>query len=257
MTATVSYGIVLALAAVILAALPAELGPDRAHPGGVSAGTSLPGDVNCNGAVDAIDATLVLQFSAGLLDSPSCAENGDVNGDGSIDALDAALILQAVAGLFVITAPVDVEGGDEVLFVYTGADVLGGEEVTLAAAFQLGKPVVLSFWAGLCPPCRQEMPIFQALYDERQDEFLMLGVDVGRFTFLGSQSDAEELLDELGITYPTVYVESDTLLRAYNVFRMPAVVFIAANGDVVSQRNGFLSEGEIRERMLEMIDASE
>ncbi len=60
---------------------------------------ALTGDVNCNGSVDAIDATLVLQFSAGLSASMPCAEGADVNVDGGITSVDAALILQFTAGL--------------------------------------------------------------------------------------------------------------------------------------------------------------
>ncbi|MCI0856341.1 MAG: redoxin domain-containing protein [Chloroflexi bacterium] len=256
MKATTFFGIVIALAAAAFVALPVEVGPNHAQSGIVSAGNSLSGDVNCDGSVSAIDAALVLQSDAGLIGSLPCPESGDVNQDGSINALDATLILQFVAGLLGALA-VDVDGGDEVLFVYTGADVLGGEELTFANVFQLGKPVVVHFWAGLCPPCRREMPEFQELYDERQDEFLMLGVDVGRFTGLGSQDDALDLLDELGISYPTVYVESDTLLREYNIFGMPGAVFLTASGDVVSQSTGFITRDEIRERTQEMIDASE
>lgn len=59
----------------------------------------LPGDANCDGAVNAIDAALILQATAQLIDAVSCSENADVNGDGVIDVLDAALILQMDAGL--------------------------------------------------------------------------------------------------------------------------------------------------------------
>ena len=60
---------------------------------------ALTGDVTCDGRVDSIDAAVVLQFGAGLLDSLACQDAGDVNGDGSIDSIDAALILQFTAGL--------------------------------------------------------------------------------------------------------------------------------------------------------------
>ena len=244
---------------VILLATAFSPSPTAAHlrpDSGAVAGTSLGGDIDCSGTVNAIDAALVLQVTAGLPSSPSCMDSGDVNLDGDIDAVDAALILQFVAGLLLTLGPIDIVGGDEPLFVYTGANVLGGSEVTLADAFRLGKPVVLSFWAGLCPPCRQEMPQFQALYDERQDEFLMLGIDVGRFTGLGSQDDAGDLLDELGITYPTAYVDSSRLLREYNIFGMPGAAFVAADGEIISTSTGHLSGDDIIDRVLKLIEAS-
>jgi len=58
-----------------------------------------PGDANCDGNVNSIDAALVLQYSAGLIDSLACQEAADANHSGSVNAIDAALILQYVAGL--------------------------------------------------------------------------------------------------------------------------------------------------------------
>ena len=57
------------------------------------------GDANCDGEVDALDASLVLQQSAGLLPALACPTNADVNHDGQLDARDAALLLQHDAGL--------------------------------------------------------------------------------------------------------------------------------------------------------------
>jgi hypothetical protein len=59
----------------------------------------LPGDVDCDEDVDTIDAVLVLQLAAGLIDGLECPKNADLNGDEKIDSLDAAVILQIVAGL--------------------------------------------------------------------------------------------------------------------------------------------------------------
>jgi hypothetical protein len=59
----------------------------------------LLGDVNCDGQVNPIDAALILQLVAALIDSVRCPQSVDVNHDGAIDPVDAALILQRSAGL--------------------------------------------------------------------------------------------------------------------------------------------------------------
>ena len=57
------------------------------------------GDANCDGAVNSIDAAVILQLSAGLSEGVSCPANADVDSSGDITSLDATLVLQAAAGL--------------------------------------------------------------------------------------------------------------------------------------------------------------
>jgi hypothetical protein len=57
------------------------------------------GDVNCDGRVNSVDAQLVLQYTADLIDSLPCPDAADMNDDGRITAVDAAIILQIEAGL--------------------------------------------------------------------------------------------------------------------------------------------------------------
>lgn len=59
----------------------------------------LPPDVDCNGVVNAIDATLVLQLTSRLVDALRCDFLADANGDDLVNSIDAALILQFDAGL--------------------------------------------------------------------------------------------------------------------------------------------------------------
>lgn len=63
------------------------------------------GDVNCDFTVNSIDATILLQLNAALIDSIPCSQNADANGDGAINSIDAQLILQFTAGLFPTLPP--------------------------------------------------------------------------------------------------------------------------------------------------------
>jgi len=57
------------------------------------------GDAGCDGDIDAADATVILQFVAGILDHLNCPLNADADQDGQITPTDALVILQFVAAL--------------------------------------------------------------------------------------------------------------------------------------------------------------
>ena len=67
------------------------------------ASSSLPpqteGDANCDKVTNSIDAALILQVDAGLIDTVPCRNSADVIRDGAINSLDAAIVLQMEAGL--------------------------------------------------------------------------------------------------------------------------------------------------------------
>ena len=63
------------------------------------------GDVSCDGVINPVDAALILQFAAGLIDAMPCGGSADVNEDGRTDPIDASLILQFAAGLIAELPP--------------------------------------------------------------------------------------------------------------------------------------------------------
>ncbi|MGE3594294.1 MAG: TlpA family protein disulfide reductase [Dehalococcoidia bacterium] len=128
---------------------------------------------------------------------------------------------------------------------YQGEEVLGGREVDFAGLLGQGKPVVLNFWAGLCPPCRAEMPALQQVYEEYKGAFILVGVDVGDLLDLGSEKDARALLEELKITYPAASTRSDPF-RNFEIRAMPTTFFFAADGSLATQRSGLLTETMLR-----------
>ena len=109
--------------------------------------------------------------------------------------------------------------------LYQGSDALGAE--TVAVSDLRGEPVVLNFWAGLCPPCRAEMPEFQDFADEYEGRATLVGVDLGQFFALGGEADAIALLQELGVTYPAGSPDDANLARELGVLGLPATFFVA------------------------------
>ncbi len=130
--------------------------------------------------------------------------------------------------------------------LFQGEDELGGEELDLDRL--RGKPVVLNFWAGLCPPCRAEMPDLQEFYEVFGDRVILLGIDLGQFTGLGNRQDAQKLLNDLEVTYPAGYTTDAGIVRAYSVLGMPTTVFIDADGEVFKSWTGALNREVLEEQ---------
>ena len=137
------------------------------------------------------------------------------------------------------------EAPDFQLFLYQGQEQLGADVLKLSDL--QGKPLVLNFWAGLCPPCRAEMPDLQRFNDEYKDRVNLFGLDVGPFVLLGSRQDGKELLEELDISYPAGSTDDDNVVRRYQVLGMPTTVWITSDGKIFQTWGGALTEGKLGE----------
>jgi thiol-disulfide isomerase/thioredoxin len=163
---------------------------------------------------------------------------------------------QAAEAPAVVLPPGNSAAPDFEVRFYQGADVLGSERPSFSELFSQGKPVVLNFWAGLCPPCRAEMPGFQNVYNDLQDQFIMVGLDIGPFVGLGSHDDGRRLLEELGVTYPIATTPDGSVLAAYGVRGMPTTVFLTATGEVFKTHVGLLDERTFRTEVEKLIAAA-
>ena len=168
-----------------------------------------------------------------------------------------AIVVAVVLGVVVsVQSGAGGSSSDFRVVAYQGQDILGGNEVDFSQVFRHGKPVILNFWAGLCPPCRAEMPGFQRVYDDLGGRFTLVGVDIGPFVGLGSHDDARQFLKDFDIRYPTAYAVARDPVIDYNVQGMPTTVFLTPDGQVFDKRTGFLPEDQLRSKLQDLLAAS-
>ncbi len=141
--------------------------------------------------------------------------------------------------------------------LYQGEELLGGKQITLARLWGTGKPVVLNFWAGLCPPCRAELPDFQSLYDQvAKGKWTMIGVDIGPYVGLGSRDEGKALLRELKISFPAGTTFEEDAVNVYQILGMPTTVFITSDGRIFKKYAGLLTREQMNTFLHELLLAS-
>ena len=98
----------------------------------------------------------------------------------------------------------------------------------------LGEVVVINFWATWCGPCRQEMPLLDALYGKyKQAGLVLLSVNIDERT-----EAAIEMAQTLKVSYPVLFDARKEVSRAYDVGAMPLTVLVDRAGVV-----RYVSEG--------------
>lgn len=149
------------------------------------------------------------------------------------------------------------DGGSFTVIAHQGEDVLGGSEISFDSLLGQGRPVVLNYWAAQCPPCRIEMPWLQTAYEQHADSVLLVGIDVGQFTGLGTTEQGAELLADLDISYPAGYAVDEQPMRQFDVTNMPFTVFFDETGEVVDNHAGIMSQQQIQDRFATLAAGAE
>lgn len=170
---------------------------------------------------------------ATLLTLGACAPGSDIGlgGPGAVDVdVDTPELreLKAAAKIDPCAQPETAEHdlGDAGLPDVTLPCLGGGDDVDLA---RLRGPMVITFWASWCGPCRRELPIFQRFAEKHAGRVAVLGIDTNDVNPKG----ALELIQSSGATFPLLAdTETAVAQGGLRVTYLPTIAFLDADGEL-------------------------
>jgi len=132
------------------------------------------------------------------------------------------------------------------------ADVksVDGKTVNTSKFTNDGKPIIISFWATWCKPCKKELDAISESYAEWQKE---TGVKLIAVSIDDSRSSGKVGTDAKshGWDYEVYVDENQDFKRAMNVNNVPHTFIVDGKGNIVWQHNSY-AEGD-EEHLFEVL----
>jgi peroxiredoxin len=107
---------------------------------------------------------------------------------------------------------------------------LSGQAVRLSAL--RGKVVVVNLWATWCPPCREEMPSMERLYQRLRDrDFQLLAISEDE----DGQRVVEPFVKEMKLSFPVLVDPDHQVGDRYGVWGYPETFVLDRSGRIVER----------------------
>ena len=114
-----------------------------------------------------------------------------------------------------------------------------------------GNPIIISFWATWCKPCKAELNTIAEEYDDWTDEtgvkLIAVSIDDAR-----SSTRVEPYINAQGWEYLVLLDPNGDLKRAMNVNNVPHTFLVDGNGRIVWDHNNY-SPGDEEELYEELV----
>jgi thiol-disulfide isomerase/thioredoxin len=109
-----------------------------------------------------------------------------------------------------------------------------------------GNVVLINFWASWCGPCREEMPLLNALHKKYAPlGFAVLGVNVEE-----QLDGARGFLSNVPVDFPILLDNKNKVSKQYKVIAMPTTVVVDRDGNMRYLHEGYKPGDEKKYRQM-------
>ena len=127
---------------------------------------------------------------------------------------------------------------------------LKGSLVNIQTIENDGNPIVISFWATWCKPCKKELNTIAEVYEDWQEEtgvkLVAISIDDSR-----SASKVKPYVNSSGWEYEIYLDPNRDLSRSLGVSTVPHTFLLDGDGNIVWEHRGYIEGDE--EELLEQI----
>lgn len=121
---------------------------------------------------------------------------------------------------------------------------LSGKPVSLKD--YAGKPVIVNFGATWCPPCLQEMPLFEKHRKSySSSDLTVLGLSMDIYSDSATENKIAEVARRTGVTYPILIANKSVVSSYGSIHQLPETFYINSKGIVVEDAWGHADEVSI------------
>ncbi len=119
-----------------------------------------------------------------------------------------------------------------------------GKKHTLAQ--YKGKWVIVNYWATWCPPCLEEVPDLEALYDSRRNKDVML---LGVVFDYQDTKEVADYVDDMLMSYPIVLGDDEIVKQIGTAEVMPTTYIYNPRGELVKTKRGLVTKAYLENFM--------
>ena len=121
---------------------------------------------------------------------------------------------------------------------------LDGSKINSSTFSNNGKPIIISFWATWCKPCKKELDAIQESYSEWTKE---TGVKLIAISIDDARSSGKVVTDvkSKGWDFEVYLDENSDFKRAMNVNNVPHTFLVDGNGKIVWSHNSYTDGDEV------------